>query len=89
MTPAVFGALTRINAMLAAFATAAFLATLWMIGAVVIHMLSESGEKILAALKGRSVLAAPAVETRVAMRVSQRFRQPRSLRAQPQWRAAA
>ena len=89
MIPAVFGALTRINAMLAAFATAAFLATLWMVGAVALQMVSESGGKIRAALKGRSVLAAPAVEARIAVRISQRSRQPRSLRAQPQWRAAA
>ena len=89
MIPAVFGALTRINAMLAAFATAAFLAILWMIGVVALQMVGESGGKILAALKGQSILAVPAVEVPVTVRVSQRPRQQRALRVQPQWRAAA
>jgi len=75
--------------MLAAFATAAFLATIWLIGAVALQMTSESGGKILAALKGQSVLTIPAVEARVVVRVSQRPRQQRALRVQPQWRAAA
>jgi len=75
--------------MLAALATAAFLATLWMIGVIAFQMFAESGGKILAALKGDSVLARPPVTARFAVRVSQRSRQQPAMRAQPQLRAAA
>ncbi len=75
--------------MLAPFATLAFLATLWLAGIVVAEMLGQSGGKIAAALKGRSALAtAPSIRP-VAVRVSQRSRVARTLRAQPQLRAAA
>ena len=75
--------------MLAALATLAFLATMWMIAVVTISMLGESGPKILAALKGRSLLATAPVDVPAAMRVSQRARLQRPVRAQPQLRAAA
>ena len=88
--PPVLGALTRIGSMLAAFATAVFLATLWMIAVVAVSMFGESVSKILAALKGRSLLATAPVESRrVAVRISQRSRSPRPVRVQPQLRAAA
>lgn len=89
MTPTVFGALTRIIAMLAALATAAFLATLWMLGVIAFQMFAESGGKVLAALKGDSVLARPPATARFAVRVSQRCRPQQAMRVQPQWRAAA
>ncbi len=75
--------------MLAALATAAFLATLWMIGIVAVSMFTESGVKIAAALKGRSLLATAPTETPVAVRISLRSRLPRPVRVQPQLRAAA
>ena len=75
--------------MLAAFATVAFLATLWMIGVVAVSMLADSGAKILAALGERSLLAAARAEAPVSVRVSQRSRLQRPVRAQPQLRAAA
>ena len=75
--------------MLAAFATAAFLAALWLIGLIAVRAFSESGGKMLAALQGRSVLAATPAAPPVAMRVSPRSRLQQTLHAQPQWRAAA
>ena len=76
--------------MLAAFATAVFLVTLWMIAVVAASTIGQNGSKILAALKGRSLLAAAPVESaRVAVRVSQRPRQQPALRVQPRLRAAA
>ena len=75
--------------MLAPLATLAFLATVWLVAAVVIDMLGTSGGKLALALKGRSPLAtAPSIRP-VAARVSQRARPQRALRAQPQLRAAA
>lgn len=74
--------------MLAALATLAFLVTIW--AAVIAAALTLGGNraKILAALSGRSQLcqrrSAP-----VPVRVSQRSRQQRPLRARPEWRAAA
>ena len=75
--------------MLAPFATLAFLATIWLVATIVAEMLGDSGSKIALALKGRSPLAtAPSIRP-VAVRVSQRARPQRALRAQPQYRAAA
>jgi hypothetical protein len=52
-------------------------------------MLGASRAKIALAFKGRSPLAtAPSIRP-VALRVSQRARPQRTLRAQPQYRAAA
>ena len=75
--------------MLAPLATLAFLATVWLLAILVAEMLGGSGGKIALALKGRSPLAtAPSIRP-VAVRVSPRARPQRTLRAQPQYRAAA
>ena len=75
--------------MLAPLATLAFLATIWLIATIAAEMLGTSGRKIVMALKGQSLLAtAPAIRP-VAVRVSQRARVQRALRAQPRFRAAA
>jgi hypothetical protein len=77
--------------MLAPLATLAFLATLWMLARITLDMADESGVKILAALRGQSMLAQPPQSVRP---ISVRF-QPRAgsvrrpLHAQPEWRAAA
>ena len=75
--------------MLAPLATLAFLAALWLLAVVAVQTLGESGEKIIAALKGRSLLAAVPPVPAVAARVTQRARPQRALRAQPRLRAAA
>ncbi len=73
--------------MIAPFATLAFLATLWVVSLILADLLSDGLGKVTAALKGRSRLAtAPSIRP-VAVRVSQRSRQQRALRAQPQFRA--
>ena len=69
--------------MLAPIATLAFLATLWLLAVTIAEVLGESGEKIAAALKGRSLLATAPKIRPIAGRVSQRSRL-RTLRAQPQ-----
>ena len=75
--------------MLAPLATLAFLATIWLIVTLGAELLGTSGRKIAMALKGRSLLAtAPSIRP-VAVRVSPRVRAQRTLRAQPQYRAAA
>ena len=81
----------RETLMIAPFATLAFLATLWLAIKVVLEMANESGAKILAALRGHSMLAEPPQSVRP---ISVRF-QPRAgsvrrpMRAHPEWRAAA
>lgn len=75
--------------MLAPLATLAFLATLWLVAVVVAGMLAENGGKIVAALNGLSPLASAPRIRPTPVRVSQRFRAQRALRAQPRWRAAA
>lgn len=75
--------------MLAAFATLVFLTALWFIGMTALQTLGESGGKVLAALQGRSLLAATPEVKPVTMRFSQRGRPQRALHARPQWRAAA
>ena len=75
--------------MTAALATLAFLIVLWVVNFVLADLLSNGFGKIIAALKGQPVLAtAPSIRP-VAVRVSQRSRQQRALRAQPRLRAAA
>jgi hypothetical protein len=75
--------------MTAPLATLAFLVTLWVVSLVLTDLLSDGLAKIIAALKGRSPLAsAPSIRP-VAVRVSQRSRPQRALRAQPRLRAAA
>jgi hypothetical protein len=74
--------------MLAPLATLAFVAALWLIVTIGAEMLGTSGRKIMMALKGRSLLAEPAMRP-VAVRVSLRARPQRAVRAEPQYRAAA
>ncbi len=86
MTPEWFGAQTGIKIMLAPLATLAVLTILWLVNLVIADMFNQSGEKIIAALKGRSALAmAPAVRP-VAVRVSQRSRVARAVHVLPQMR---
>jgi hypothetical protein len=69
--------------MTAPLATLAFLVTLWVVNLVLADLLNNGLTKVIAALKGRSQLAtAPGIRA-VAVRVSQRSRQQRALRAQP------
>jgi hypothetical protein len=75
--------------MLAPLATLAFLATLWLVVTIVAEMLGQNGWKIVAALKGHSMQATAPELRPVAVRVSQRTRPQRILRAQPRLRAAA
>ena len=72
--------------MTAALVTVVFLATLWMLIVVGAEVLEQSSGKILAALKGRSMMT---VATRpVRMRV-ERYRPARAMRANARLRAAA
>lgn len=76
--------------MIAAFATLAFLTAIWLVAVVVAQAMAESGNKIVAALIGRSQMATVTNPILVPVRISQRsFRLRPSLRAQPKWRAAA
>ena len=75
--------------MIAPLATLAFLTALWLVNIIIADMFDHGIGKIVAALKGRSVLAtAPALRP-VAVRVSQRSRLPWALYAPPELRAAA
>ena len=77
--------------MLAPLATLAFLATLWLVARIALELADDSGARIVAALRGRSMLACPPQSVRP---ISVRF-QPRAesarrpMRARPEWRAAA
>ena len=75
--------------MIAALATATFLATLWLLTMVGLAVLENSGAKIVAALKGHSPLATAPVVTSVSWKVSPRSRVRPPLRARPTLRAAA
>ena len=74
--------------MIAAFATLAFLTSLWLIVVLAAATLEDSWSKIVAALGGRSPLAIAAV-TQAPYRVSARPRLQRPVRARPHLRAAA
>jgi hypothetical protein len=77
--------------MLAPLATLAFLATLWFVARVALEMADETGAKMLAALRGQSMIALPPQSVRpVTVRLSSRsgsVRRP--VHVQPEWRAAA
>jgi len=73
--------------MIAAFGTLAFLATLWLLVVVGAAVLEESGEKILAALKGVPVKQPSVSIVSVRMRARPRTRAP--MRASAIYRAAA
>lgn len=76
--------------MIAALATLAFLATIWLLFVLAAQILADSKGKIVAALKGQSQLATPLFQAPVPVRVSQRsISQQRTLRATPKLRAAA
>ena len=73
--------------MIAALATLAFLATLWLLIVMGAAVLEESGARIAAALKGQSTYG-PALHFGPArVRARPRFKQP--MRARPRWRDAA
>jgi hypothetical protein len=74
--------------MLAALATLAFLAAIWLTVFAVMLTLAGNRTKIIAALRGRSLLSQPR-STPVPVRITQRSRLQRPLRARPEWRAAA
>ena len=73
--------------MIAALATLAFLATLWLVVVVGAAILEEGGARIAAALKGQSDGGQQRPIASSRLRVRSRLRQP--LRAQPRLRAAA
>ena len=70
--------------MIAALATLAFLATLWLLVVVGAAILEESGARIAAALKGESPRSPVA-----PVRIRVRGRVGRPVRARPRLRAAA
>ena len=74
-------------AMIAPFATLAFLAVLWIFTFAVVETFGRSGSRILAALRGEIPDSARAVTVRVRPTRAATPRRP--LRAQPQLRAAA
>ena len=73
--------------MIAALATLAFLATLWLLAVIGATVLDSSGTKILAALKGRSL--SPAIATPPVRVRHQRFQAMRPARVSARQRAAA
>ena len=75
--------------MTAAFATLAFLVVIWLVAVIAAETLDEAGGKILSALRGRSDAASSIQLAPRPVRVRQRQRPGRILRAQPEWRAAA
>ena len=75
--------------MLAVLATLTFLVVIWLCATIVAGTLEQSDAKIIAALKGRSLLASPPINP-IAGRVSQRYpSQRRPMRARVALRAAA
>jgi hypothetical protein len=77
----------RIDAMIAAFGTLAFLATLWLLVVVGAAVLEESGAKIAAALKGKPPRQPSIALARIRVRARPQLQQP--MRATASWRAAA
>ncbi len=73
--------------MIAALATLAFLATLWLLVVVGAAVLEESGAKIAAALRGVPTRPAGLQFAPARMRLRSRVQQP--MRARPRWRDAA
>lgn len=73
--------------MIAALATLAFLATLWLLVVVGAAVLEESGAKIAAALKGQSANGSCLQLTPARIRPRTRVQQP--MRVRPRWRDAA
>lgn len=76
--------------MLTMLATLPFMIVLAVAGLAIAHTVKVSGDKILAALKGESLLAKPVLSTRpITVRMSARPERVRVRPAQSQWRAAA
>lgn len=73
--------------MLAAFATLAFSATLWLVLVLLARIAEDSGVRILSAARAQAAGGAPAPALRVSPRV--RPRSPLSAKVQPELRAAA
>ncbi len=73
--------------MIAALATLAFLATLWLLVVVGAAILEESGARIAAALKGQFGIRTRQPAAYAPVRVRSRLRQP--MRARPRLRDAA
>ena len=76
--------------MLAVFSTLTFLVAMWLCATVVASTLEHGVSKIIAALKGQSLLASPTIQP-IRGRVSQRYPSvsQRSTRAPAGLRAAA
>ena len=72
--------------MIAPLATLAFLATLWLLVVVGAAVLEESGNKIAAALRGKSVQPVLGL---APMRFRTRTRLQQPMRARARWRDAA
>ena len=72
--------------MTAPLATLAFLVVLWVVNLVLADLLNQGLSKVIDALQGRSALATVPNLRPVSVRVSQRSRPERALRAQPQLR---
>ena len=76
--------------MLTALATLPFLVALTLAAGVIAQLLREDGYKMLAALKGESLLATPVLTTRaVVVRMNARAQRVDVRRSAPRWRAAA
>ena len=73
--------------MIAALGTLAFLATLWLLVVVGAAVLEESGAKIAAALKGKSLELRTISAVPVRGRARPRIQRP--IRVRARWRAAA
>ena len=73
--------------MIAALATLAFLAPLWLVVVLGAAILEESGGKIAAALRGQSSVTGAVQIAQARVRLRSRVRQP--MRARPKLRAAA
>ena len=74
--------------MLAVLSTVAVLALLWLIASIALGIISESGGKIVAALKGRSFASINTVAVPVRFR-GRGAMQARPIRARARMRAAA
>ncbi|WP_205481777.1 hypothetical protein [Sphingomonas arenae] len=76
--------------MLTALVTLPFLLALALSAGVLAQLLREDGDKMLAALKGESLMARPVLTTRpVTVRLSPRPQRVAVRPSAPQWRAAA
>ena len=77
--------------MIAPLATLAFLATIWLVARIALDMVDGTGAKVMAALRGRSMIAQPPQSVRpVTVRFQPRAESVRRpMRVQPEWRAAA